>query len=70
MVEPITPVRKLLLQVIGRHPGASREKLLALQGVAPADLAYLEQHDLIREMREPGCYQLSHLGQMALKRMR
>ena len=66
MVEPIT----LLLQVIGRHPGASREKLLALQGVAPADLAYLEQHDLIREMREPGCYQLSHLGQMALKRMR
>jgi hypothetical protein len=37
--------------------------------VHPDDLAFLEQHDLIRE-REPGCYRISRLGQLALNRDR
>jgi len=68
MAELMTPVRLNLLQVVGRHPEVHRDKLLTLQGVTVADIAFLEQHDLIRE-REPGCYRISHLGQMAIKRI-
>ena len=67
MVDVITPLRLSLLQIVGKHPDISRDKLLALKGVQLADIAYLEQHDLIRE-REVGCYRISHFGQMALKR--
>lgn len=67
MTETITPLRLSLLRVVAQHPDAPRERLLALKGVQAADLAYLLQHDLIRE-REPGCYRASHLGQLALKR--
>jgi len=67
MVETITSVRMNLLQVVDKHPGVTRDKLLSLKGVSEADLAYLVQYDLIRE-REVGCYRVSHLGQMALKR--
>jgi hypothetical protein len=67
MVDMITPLRLSLLQTVAKHPGAPREKLLALKGVQPADLDYLLQHDLIRE-REAGCYRVSHFGQLALKR--
>jgi len=49
MVDVITPLRLSLLQVVAKHPDAPREKLLALKGVQPEDLAYLEQHDLVRE---------------------
>jgi len=67
MVDVITPLRLSLLQTVARHPDALRDKLLALKGVQEADLAYLIQHDLIRE-RETGCYRISHFGQLALKR--
>ena len=67
MVETITAQRLNLLQMVAKYPDVAREKLLGLKGVTEADLAYLEQHDLIRE-REPGRYRVSHFGQMALKR--
>ena len=67
MVAAITPLRLKLLQTVARHPDATRDRLLALQGVEPADLDYLIQHDLIRE-REVGCYRVSRFGQMALER--
>ncbi|WP_005035421.1 hypothetical protein [Holophaga foetida] len=67
MVDVITPLRLHLLQVVAKYPDIRREKLLTVKGAQAADLAYLEQCDLIRE-RESGCYRISHLGQMALKR--
>jgi len=67
MVDVITPMRMSLLQVVAKHPGVSRDKLLTLKGVQDADIAYLVQYDLIHE-REVGCYRISHFGQMALKR--
>ena len=67
MVETITAQRMNLLQMVAKYPDVAREKLLGLKGVTDADLAYLLQHDLIRE-REPGRYRVSHFGQMALKR--
>ncbi|BDU71933.1 hypothetical protein [Mesoterricola silvestris] len=67
MVDVITPLRLSLLLTVARHPDAAREKLLTLKGVQAADIDYLLQHDLIRE-REVGRYQVSRLGQMALKR--
>jgi hypothetical protein len=66
MVETITPLRLNLLQLVAKYPDVTREKLLGLKGVTEADLAYLLQHDLVRE-REGRC-RVSHLGQMALKR--
>jgi hypothetical protein len=66
-MEVITPLRLHLLQVVGRHPGAHRDKLLALKGVQASDLDYLATHDLVRE-REAGCFHVTHLGQLALKR--
>ena len=67
MVDVITPQQVSLLQVVSRHPGAPRAKLLALKGVQDADLDYLLRHELIQE-REVGCYRISHFGQMALTR--
>jgi len=67
MVDVITPLRLSLLQVVAKYPDIRREKLLTLKGVQDADIAYLAQHDLIRE-REVDCYRISHFGQMALKR--
>jgi hypothetical protein len=69
MADVMTPLRLSLLQVVAKHPDLHRDKLLTLKGVQAEDLAFLEQHDLIRE-REPGCYRIAHLGQMALKRGR
>lgn len=67
MVEAITPQRLGLLQLVAKHPDVSREQLLAIKGITPADLAYLEKHDLIRE-REAGRYRVSHLGTLVVKR--
>ncbi len=67
MSETMTPLRLKLLLLVDQHPDQHRDRLLALKGVQPSDLAFLEQHDLIRE-REPGCCRISHLGQLALKR--
>lgn len=67
MTETISPGRMALLQLIAKHPGVSREKLLAIRGVTEADLAYLLKLDLIRE-REPGQFRVTHLGELAVKR--
>lgn len=69
MAELMTPVRLILLKIVAGHPELHRDKLLALKGVTPGDLAFLEQNDLIRE-REIGFYRVSHLGTLALKRER
>lgn len=66
MVETITALRLHLLQMIAKYPDISRAKLLGIKGLTEADLAYLLQHDLVRE-RE-GRFRVTHFGQMALKR--
>jgi hypothetical protein len=66
MVETITALRLNLLQMVAKFPDASRDRLLGLKGVTNEDLAYLLEHDLIRE-RDGRC-RISHFGQMALKR--
>ena len=66
MVETIMAQRMVLLQMVAKHPDVPREKLLGLKGVTEADLAYLEQHDLIRE--RAGRCRVSHFGQRALDR--
>ena len=53
MTETISPGRMALLQLITKHPGVTKEKLLAIKGVTEADLAYLMKLDLIRD-REQG----------------
>lgn len=68
MAETITAQRRILLQMVGKFPDVSREKLLTPKGVTEADIAYLLAQDLIREQRAPGCYRVSHLGQMAIQR--
>jgi len=67
MVEVITPLRLHLLQVVAKYPDIRQEKLLTVKGAQAADITYLLTHDLIRD-REPGCYRISHMGQMVLKR--
>lgn len=67
MTEPISPGRLALLKLIAKHPGVSREKLLAIKGITEADLAYLMALDLIRE-REPDRFRATHLGEQAVKR--
>ncbi len=67
MVEVITPLQMALLQLVGKHPGIRRERILETKGSSAADLAYLEQHDMIRE-REIGCFRISHFGEMVLRR--
>lgn len=68
MTETITPLRLKLLRLVSEKPGIARTQMLGLPGVQPADVDYLVQVDLIHE-REVGTYRISHLGQMALKRM-
>lgn len=67
MTETISPGRMALLQLIVKHPGVAREKLLTIKGVTEADLGYLLKLDLIRE-REIGQFRATHLGEMAVKR--
>ena len=67
MIEAITALRLHLLQVVAKYPDIRREKLLTVKGAQVMDLDYLIQHDLIRE-REVGCYRVSHLGQLVIKR--
>lgn len=66
MTEAITPQRFILLQMVAKFPGTAKTKLLGLKGVVDADLEYLVKYDLIRERNEG--YNVTHLGQMALKR--
>jgi len=67
VTETISPGRMALLQLIAKHPGVSRDKLLVIKGITEADLDYLLGLDLIRE-REAGRFRVTHLGEMAVKR--
>ncbi len=67
MTLPISAVRLALLQLIAKHPGVPREKLLTIKGISEADLAYLSSLDLIQE-REAGRYRATHRGDMVVKR--
>lgn len=67
MNAPISPGRKALLELIAKYPGVPREKLLAIKGVTHADLAYLQDLELILE-RAPGQYRVTHFGELAIKR--
>lgn len=66
MTEVITVQQWKLLQLISKHPRVTRAQLLTA-GAGAQDLAYLEGQDLIRE-RDRGNLQVSHLGELALKR--
>ena len=67
MAEPITSKQLGILHFIARNPNVGRATLVASKGATDLDLAYLAQHDMIRE-REPGCFHVSHFGDMVLKR--
>jgi L-alanine-DL-glutamate epimerase-like enolase superfamily enzyme len=67
MTLPISAVRLALLQLIAKHPGVPREKLLTIKGISEADLAYLSSLDLIQE-REAGRYRATHRGDTVVKR--
>ena len=67
MAEPITSKQLGILQYIAKNPGANKALLSATLGASEADLAYLEQHDMIRE-REIGCFRIAHFGEMVLRR--
>jgi len=67
MVEVITARQLAILQVVSKHPGIRRERILEIKEATEADLAYLEQHDMIRE-REVGCFRISHFGELVLRR--
>lgn len=67
MFDVISPRQLALLQLVAKHPDLDRARLLAIPGVASADLGYLEQHDLVRG-RESDRYRVTHLGGLVLKR--
>lgn len=67
MTTPISPGRLALLQLIVKHPGVPKARLLAIKGVGEADLAYLAGLDLIQE-REEGRYRATHLGETVVRR--
>lgn len=67
MTQPITNNQLNLLQFISKNPNRNKAHLLRSTGASEADLAYLVQHDMIRE-REVDCFQVSHFGGLVLKR--
>ena len=67
MTESITAKQLGILQYISKNPGANKTLLIATLGAAEADLAYLAQHDMIRE-RAVNCFHISHFGEMVLRR--
>ena len=67
MVEAITAQRLGILQFVAKNPGVAKAQIVAARGATEADLKYLEELDLIRE-REVGCYRVSHMGEMVLRR--
>ncbi len=67
MTQPITSKQLSILHYISKNPNADKAVLSASAGASEADLAYLVQHDLIRE-REVGCFHISHFGGMVLRR--
>ena len=68
MAEVITSKQLGILAFISKNPGASAAAITKGTSATAADLAYLGQHDMIREQREPGCYRISHFGELVLRR--
>ena len=67
MAEVITARQLGILAFIAKNPGADAAKLEKGAGATAADLAYLGQHDMIREQREGG-YRIAHFGELVLRR--
>ncbi len=67
MAEPITSKQLSILQYISKNPNVNKSLLVSTLGASESDLAYLEQHDMIRE-REVGCFRIAHFGEMVLRR--
>jgi hypothetical protein len=67
MVKPITNHQLAILQLVAKNPGVERETLIRATQATDEDLAYLIEHDMIRE-REIGHYRLAHFGEMVLRR--
>lgn len=67
MAEVITSKQLGILAFLAKHPGASAAHLEKGAGATAADLAYLGQHDMIREQREGG-YRIAHFGERVLRR--
>lgn len=67
MAEPITAKQLGILQYISKNPNANKTLLVSTMGASEADLAYLAQHDMIRE-REVDCFRIAHFGEMVLRR--
>lgn len=67
MADVITAKQLGILAFIAKNPGASVAALEKNAGATAADLAYLGQHDMIREQREGG-YRIAHFGELVLRR--
>ena len=68
MAEVITAKQLGILAFIAKNPGVATASIAKGAGATAADLAYLAQHDMIREQREPGCYRVAHFGELVLRR--
>ena len=66
MAEVISSKQLGILALIAKNAGAPLAALVKA-GATEADVAYLVQHDMIREQREGG-YRIAHFGDMVLKR--
>ncbi len=67
MAEVITARQLGILAFIAKNPGAGMAAITKGAGATAADLAYLGQHDMIREQRD-GCYRIAHFGELVLRR--
>jgi len=68
MADVITAKQLGVLAFISKNPGAGTSAIVKGAGATAADLAYLAQHDMIREQREPGSYRIAHFGELVLRR--
>ncbi len=68
MAEVISSRQLGILSFISKNPGVGTAAIAQNAGGTAADLAYLAQHDMIREQREPGCYRVAHFGELVLRR--
>ncbi len=67
MAEVITSKQLGILALIAKNAGAPMSALVKAAGASEADIAYLVQHDMIREQREGG-YRIAHFGELVLRR--
>lgn len=67
MTQPISNKQLSILQFVSKHPNVNKSVLTTSAGATEADLAYLAEHDMIRE-RDVDCFLISHFGGMVLRR--